>query len=183
MSKVFALVGGAVMSAALTLTFTPSFAADCVEPASCAIPGAEVDDEATIAARAKSGTGPASGIAADRRIETTVFQVGRLANGINVYSFRYLWDDRVRVGVLAQELLQRDDTKAAVLTMPNGLLGVDYAALGLRLATLEQWQASGLAALKADYKPSDAEAVAPGQRDLPVVLHNTAKPIRPAAGE
>jgi hypothetical protein len=74
-----------------------------------------------------------------------------LENGLKVYSFRYLWEDQVRVGVVAQDLLSRDDLKKHVLTLANGLLGVDYAGLGLRVATLQQWQEAGIGALKADY--------------------------------
>lgn len=147
---------------------------------------AEVDDAATIAARAKVGTGPAAGFVADRRIKTNVTEVGKLKNGIPVYSFKYMWDDRVRVGVLAQDLLERDDTKKAVLTHANGLLGVDYAALGLRLATFAQWEKSGIAALKADYKSAaDAKAlqkIPPVQRDLPVMIYNKRSSLSPAAG-
>ena len=152
--------------------------ADAVEPA-----GAEVDDAATIAARAKVGTGPAAGFVADRRVKTSINEVGRLKNGVPVYSFKYLWDDRVRVGVLAQDLLEREDTKGAVLTHANGLLGVDYAMLGLRLATLAQWEKSGLSALKASYKSAaDAKAlqkISPVKRDLPVMLYN--KRVTPVA--
>ena len=143
--------------------------ADCDQPKDCVVAGAEVDDQATIVARAKTGSGPAAGLASDRRIKSDIKEIGRLENGIKIYSFKFLWEDKVRVGVIAQDLLDRPETKAAVLTLANGLLGVDYSALGLRMATEQQWQQSGMAALKADY-------VAPKTRfskaDEPVQLFN-----------
>ena len=125
--------------------------AACPSATSCTVAGAEVDDEATIAARKATGTGPAVGIASDRRVKSDITQVGTLENGIKIYSFKFLWEDQIRVGVIAQDLLERADSKGAVLTLSNGLLGVDYTSLGLRMATQKQWQTHGLASLKADY--------------------------------
>lgn len=135
----------------------------------CIVAGAEVDDAATIAARQKTGSGPAAGLASDRRVISDVIEVGQLDNGIKIYSFKYLWEDKVRVGVIAQDLVDRPDTKAAVLTLANGLLGVDYEALGLRMATEAQWKAAGVAALSADFK---AAASRTAKADEPVRLFN-----------
>ena len=143
--------------------------AGCDQAKGCVIAGAEVDDEATIKARLVTGTGPSSGVLADKRLASDVVEVGQLANGVKIYSFSFLFEDKVRVGVLAQDLAERADTRGAVLTMANGLLGVDYAALGLRMATQAQWKQSGLAALKADYKPQGKRSAA---LDEPVKLTN-----------
>lgn len=141
----------------------------CEKPLSCIVIGAEVDDAATIQARKVTGTGPAAGLAADQRMAADVRSIGKLENGLTVYSFRYLWEDQIRVGVLAQDVLGRDELKQHVITLANGLLGVDYAALGLRLATWQQWQEAGVGALKADYvvKKSRTASVAE-----PVLLFN-----------
>lgn len=135
----------------------------------CTVAGAEVDDAATVAARKLTGTGPAAGLASDRRLKTGIRQVGTLENGVKVYAFKFIWDDTVRVGVIAQDLLERPDSRAAVLTLANGLLGVDYAALGLRMATHKQWLDSGLEALKADYKPPFVRSA---KLDEPIKLYN-----------
>ena len=135
----------------------------------CVVAGAEVDDAATISARAKVGTGPAAGLASDRRVISDIEQVGTLDNGIKIYSFKYLWEDKVRVGVIAQDLVERPDTRAAVLTLANGLLGVDYEALGLRMASEAQFKQAGVAALKADYKPVVTRST---KLDEPVRLYN-----------
>jgi hypothetical protein len=124
----------------------------CEAATGCSVPGAEVDDETTAKARAIIGSGPAVGVVADKRLQTDVEEIGKLDGGIKVYAFRYLWDDTVRVGVLAQDLLERPETKSAVLTLANGLYAVDYAALGLRQATMKQWTDDGPSSLRADYK-------------------------------
>ena len=141
----------------------------CDQPKGCTVKGAEVDDAATLAARRAPGIGPASGLLADRRMASDIAAVGQLADGITVYSFKYLFEDQVRVGVFAQDLAGRPDTMTAVLRMANGLYGVDYAALGLRMATLAQWQQSGAAALQAGYKPQGRRAA---KLNEPVKLTN-----------
>jgi hypothetical protein len=142
---------------------------DCAQPKACIVEGAEVDDAATIAARKTTGTGPARGIASDMRLKSDIKHVGTLDNGIKIYSFKFLWDDKVRVGVIAQDLLARADTKGAVLTLANGLLGVDYKALGLRMSTEQQWIEAGPLALQADYRP---KAVRSAKADEPITLYN-----------
>ena len=146
-----ALVAVAAPVAALNWSILAKRADPCAQPQTCVVVGAEVDDEATIAARARVGTGPAAGIASDRRIKNDIKELGRLVNGIKIYSFKYIWEDKVRVGVIAQDLLERPDTKDAVLTLANGLLGVDYTAIGLRMATEQQWLESGIVSVKSNY--------------------------------
>ena len=163
-----AILGFSSPAAALDLT-SWFMGGDAICSKSCIVPGAEVDDAATIAARARTGTGPAVGIASDKRMKSDITQVGTLDNGIKIYSFKFIWEDKVRVGVIAQDLLERADTKDAVLIMANGLLGVDYSALGLRMATEAQWQQAGMAAIKSDYKPVVARFA---KADEPVRLYN-----------
>jgi Chaperone of endosialidase len=141
----------------------------CIQREACIVPGAEVDDDATIKARAKTGTGPAVGFASDRRIKSDIKEIGTLPNGLKIFSFTFLWDDKVRVGVIAQDLLDRSDTKKAVLTLSNGLLGVDYGAIGLRMATEKQWLEHGASALKSDYKPAPVRSA---KLDEPIKLYN-----------
>lgn len=125
--------------------------AHCGEPQNCRIPGAETDDAATIQARSIPGTGPKTGVASDRRLKQEIKKIGSLPNGLPVYSFRFQWEERVRVGLVAQDLLEHSEGRQAVLTMSNGLYGIDYASLGLRMATEIEWMAHGYDALKANY--------------------------------
>jgi hypothetical protein len=164
---VIAMVG--VSAPAIAFDWSQLLGGDGSCKSNCTIAGAEVDDEATIAARAKTGTGPAAGLASDRRVISDATMVGTLENGIKIYSFKYLWEDKVRIGVIAQDLLERPDTKAAVLTLSNGLLGVDYDSLGLRMASEAQFKQAGLAAVKSDYKPAVTRSA---KLDEPVLLFN-----------
>jgi hypothetical protein len=76
----------------------------------------------------------------DIRVKRDIAPLQRLANGLELYSYRYLWSDQVYVGVMAQEVQAvRPD---AVTHGADGLLRVDYKRLGLRLQTLEQWKAA-----------------------------------------
>lgn len=141
----------------------------CEKSSSCIVVGAEVDDAATVQARKVTGTGPAVGLAADQRMKADVAELAKLGNGLPVYSFRYLWEDQVRVGVMAQDVLARDDLKKHVVSLANGLLGVDYAGLGLRMATLQQWQEAGVNALHAEYVVKKSRTVRAAE---PIELFN-----------
>jgi hypothetical protein len=48
---------------------------------------------------------------------------------------------------MAQDLLRNEAWAPAVVTRESGTLAVDYAKIGLRMATLEEWQANGMRAL------------------------------------
>jgi hypothetical protein len=50
--------------------------ADCQPYHSCTVAGAEVEDAATVLARAKIGTGPDVGLASDRRMKSDIKEVG-----------------------------------------------------------------------------------------------------------
>jgi hypothetical protein len=74
----------------------------------------------------------------DMRLKTDIMSVGQLANGLNLYRYRYLWSDTVYVGVMAQEVAEA--YPASVVEGPDGYLRVNYGSLGLRLHTLAEWQ-------------------------------------------
>ena len=76
----------------------------------------------------------------DIRLKRDVAQVGELDDGINLYRYRYQWSDTTYVGVMAQEVAAVKPE--AVLRGADGYLHVDYARLGLRLQTWDQWVAA-----------------------------------------
>ena len=76
----------------------------------------------------------------DIRLKRDIAQVGELDSGINLYRYRYLWSDTIYVGVMAQEVAAVKPE--AVLRGADGYLRVDYARLGLRLQTWDQWDAA-----------------------------------------
>lgn len=75
----------------------------------------------------------------DARLKQDIVWLSRLPNGLNLYSYRYVWSDTVYVGVMAQQVAAL--LPEAVTTAANGYLAVDYARLGLEFMTLEQWTA------------------------------------------
>jgi hypothetical protein len=56
--------------------------------------------------------------------------------------------------VMAQDLLENPAWRDAVITSPNGFYAVNYGALGLKMVTLEEWQAQGLASIKGGERQS-----------------------------
>jgi hypothetical protein len=86
------------------------------------------------------GGGCGCGQRSDIRLKRDIAQVGELDSGINLYRYRYLWSDTIYVGVMAQEVAAVKPE--AVLRGADGYLRVDYARLGLRLQTWDQWAAA-----------------------------------------
>jgi hypothetical protein len=81
------------------------------------------------------------GAASDIRFKRDIAQVALRNDGIALYSFRYFWSDQVYVGVMAQQVA--GIAPEAVIMHDNGYLWVDYDRLGLKMQTLQEWQASG----------------------------------------
>jgi hypothetical protein len=75
----------------------------------------------------------------DIRLKRDIVRVARLDNGMDLYRYRYLWSDQLYVGVMAQEVAAI--TPDAVMRGADGYLRVDYARLGLRMQTWEEWLA------------------------------------------
>lgn len=80
----------------------------------------------------------------DRRLKRAVVLLARLDNGIGIYRYRYLWSDIVYVGVMAQEVLEI--MPSAVIRASDGYFRVNYARLGLRMMTWNEWTAQHSAA-------------------------------------
>jgi hypothetical protein len=80
-------------------------------------------------------------VESDARLKRDITLIARLDDGLGLYRYRYLWSDTVYVGVMAQEvaLLHPD---AVVRDPLDNYLRVDYGRLGLKLMTLQEWQAS-----------------------------------------
>jgi hypothetical protein len=78
----------------------------------------------------------------DTRLKRDTAKIGALADGINLYlyRYRYLWSDTIHVGVMAQEVAEV--MPEAVQRGADGYMRVDYARLGLRVQTWDQWTAA-----------------------------------------
>jgi hypothetical protein len=74
------------------------------------------------------------------RLKEDIVPLARLANGLELYRFRYKGGDHtVYVGVMAQEVKKIDPS--AVSRDRDGYLMVDYDRLGLKFMTWDEWQA------------------------------------------
>jgi hypothetical protein len=80
------------------------------------------------------------GTLSDAQLKRDITLVSHLDNGLNLYRYRYLWSGQQFVGVMAQEVAEI--VPDAVTRGPDGWLRVDYARLGLKLQTWDEWQAS-----------------------------------------
>lgn len=70
---------------------------------------------------------PANAISSDVRLKENIIKVGRSPSGLNIYEWNYIWGSPRYSGVMAQEII--NIIPEAVVTMPNGYLGVDYAKI------------------------------------------------------
>ena len=75
-------------------------------------------------------------VPSDIRLKRDISPVG-LAGGIGLYRYRYLWSDTLHVGVMAHEVAA--SRPEAVHRGADGYLRVDYARLGLRVQTWDEW--------------------------------------------
>jgi hypothetical protein len=75
----------------------------------------------------------------DCRLKRDVMLLARLDNGIGIYRYRYPWSDTVYVGVMAQEVARI--VPDAVMQASDGYFRVNYARLGLRMMTWNEWTA------------------------------------------
>lgn len=86
-------------------------------------------------------------VISDRRLKSAIIHLATMPNGIRIYSFRYLWSKQVHVGVMAQDLIHHPKFGAAIRLAADGFYRVNYALLGLRMVTIEEWKRGGLAAV------------------------------------
>jgi hypothetical protein len=84
------------------------------------------------------GPSPSPGPVSDIRLKRDIQQLGRSADGIGIYRYKYLWSDTSYVGVMAQEVAAIEPE--AISSGPDGYLRVDYTRLGLSLQTWDQWR-------------------------------------------
>jgi len=62
----------------------------------------------------------------DRRLKKNIHKIGQLRNGLNVYTFNYIWDDHKYIGVMADEV--KEIAPHAVINI-NGFDHVDYSEI------------------------------------------------------
>jgi Protein of unknown function (DUF3300) len=94
----------------------------------------------SMAARGGGGRG-GGGRRSDATLKHDIVLLGRLNNGLGFYRFSYNGNDKVYVGVMAQEV--QTIMPEAVVRSRDGYLEVFYDKLGLKFQTYDQWVASG----------------------------------------
>ena len=82
-------------------------------------------------------------IVSDRRLKTHVQHAGGTAEGLNLYGFRYIGEDREFRGVMGQELLADEGHRGAVEEGADGYYRVHYARLGLASLVSDEMRAAG----------------------------------------
>lgn len=74
-------------------------------------------------AGSNAGASTISGWFSDRRLKTNIKKVGKLDNGLNVYSYNYVWGGPAQIGVMAQEV---EKVNPDAVGVNSGFKVVDY---------------------------------------------------------
>lgn len=88
----------------------------------------------------------AAAAVSDRRLKRQVRRLATLDNGLKLYTFKYLRDERTFVGVMAQDLIEQPQFRHAVSTNGRGFHVVDYGRLGVETIGLAKMIEAGRAA-------------------------------------
>jgi hypothetical protein len=73
----------------------------------------------------------------DVRLKEDIVPLDRLGDALRLYRYRYMWSPQQYVGVMAQEVAETNPE--AVVYGSDGYLRVNYARLGLRFMTWDEW--------------------------------------------
>jgi hypothetical protein len=87
-----------------------------------------------VGAASGSKGGSAGPVVSDARLKTDIAWVGMVKGNIPVYQYRYLGSATKFEGVMAQDILNIQPD--AVVHWENGMMGVDYAKLGLKMKVI-----------------------------------------------
>jgi hypothetical protein len=95
---------------------------------------------------------------AEQRIKSDIKELETLPNGLKLYSYKYRKDPNTYVGLLATDLAANEAFRHYVVDMGDGFYTINYPALKLHQATLEEYKRLGLAALKEKQKQTSSKA-------------------------
>jgi hypothetical protein len=102
---------------------------------------ASTEDAVGLALKKRGESG--EGVPSDSRLKTHVRHAGETADGLKLYSFRFVGEDREFRGVMAQELLADERHRPAVELGADGYYRVHYARLGLASLASDEMRAAG----------------------------------------
>ncbi|MGB3446832.1 MAG: tail fiber domain-containing protein, partial [Xanthobacteraceae bacterium] len=92
---------------------------------------------ANAAARAASNAASNIRVPSDMRLKADIVPLTRTRDGFQLYRYRYIGDDTLYVGVMAQEIARQ--VPAAVSVSGDGYLQVNYGLLGVAFLTYSDW--------------------------------------------
>jgi hypothetical protein len=137
---------GLVVAAGLSLSACSTLSQYCSDsPLVCALTAKAVVGGVILVAVNAQEEPPAP---SDSRLKTDIEYLTTLDNGVKLYTFRYLGDDRVFAGAMAQDLLADPRHAHAVSINAQGFFFVDYSALGLGLENGEAMREAGNSAMR-----------------------------------
>ncbi|MEZ0223795.1 MAG: DotA/TraY family protein [Alphaproteobacteria bacterium] len=89
------------------------------------------------------GAGGGGSTPSDQRLKSDIHLLTKTDNGIKIYSFKYLGDDQLFSGVMAQDLLSDPAFSGAVSKDEQGFYSVNYAALGIPVINADKMKEAG----------------------------------------
>lgn len=92
------------------------------------------------AARAAANAASNIRVPSDARLKSDIVPLARTRNGFQLYRYRYIGDDTLYVGVMAQDIARQ--MPAAVSVASDGYLRVNYGLLGISFLTYSDWMRS-----------------------------------------
>lgn len=92
---------------------------------------------ANAAARAAANAASNIRVPSDMRLKADIVPLTRTREGFQLYRYRYIGDDTVYVGVMAQDIARQ--MPAAVSIADDGYLQVNYGLLGVVFLTYSDW--------------------------------------------
>lgn len=99
--------------------------------------GAASSAAANAAARAASNAASNIRVPSDIRLKADIVPLTRTRDGFQLYRYRYIGDDTLYVGVMAQDIARQ--VPAAVSVSDDGYLQVNYGLLGVAFLTYSDW--------------------------------------------
>ena len=99
--------------------------------------GAASSAAANAAARAASNAASNIRVPSDIRLKADIVPLTQTRDGFQLYRYRYIGDDTLYVGVMAQDIARQ--VPAAVSVSDDGYLQVNYGLLGVAFLTYSDW--------------------------------------------
>jgi hypothetical protein len=144
-----------IVGSAYLVPLVMSFAIDglLISPAmaesnqTCSTSGSDdPNHQSSLSSTTEGGNETCKQYSSDRRLKRDIELIDVLDNGLRLYSYRYIGDEQLFVGVMAQDLLADEKFRHAVVKLGN-YFAVDYAAIGLTVVGGDEMRDAGNRAL------------------------------------